>query len=384
MTGSGNDSSPAVYAPGDHLKSLDGLRGVAILLVLLCHSLIDFPADTFLGKAVQSVGSSTWWGVDVFLVLSGFLVTGVLLHSKEKPRYFRRFYGRRAVRIMPLYFLLLILLLWLGPLFSLWELPPALSGWNQLWYWSYLANIHFVLLPPGADLFHTEHLWALCVEEQFYLFWPLLVLICSPKQLKGVAIGIILGSTLLRLGGWLFWDWSAVTLYKMTPLRIDGMAAGALLALLIRSPGFLGTRIRLAQVLMALSILGLLALGLPMRGLFRTPALLALGMPLFALMSCSLMYLLLSNTQSALNRVLQQSWLCFFGRVSYAAYLVQPFVIAGVKSFWRDDFLPALAGSYVPGRIVYTLLMNGLTLLLALLSWQLIEKHCLALKSRIR
>lgn len=265
----------------------------------------------------------------------------------------------------------------------LWELPPALSGTNQFWYWSYLANIHFVLLPPGADLFHTEHLWVLCVEEQFYLIWPLLVMWYSPKRLWRIALAGVACSWILRISGWLFWDWSGLMLYKMTFLRIDGMLAGASLAIYLRLPGFTWDKRSVAWVLLMSSVAGLLILGVPMRGLFRTRELLALGVPCLTLMCTSVMYLLLSDTSSRANQVLQHRGLCYLGQFSYALYLFQPFVIAWVKRFWRDDFLPSIAGSFVPGRLVYTLLVNGLTLGVAWLSWHLLEKRCLKLKAKI-
>ena len=218
--------------------ALDGLRGSAVIAVLVCHYSALLPR-THPAIGVLEFG---WAGVDLFFVLSGFLITGILLDAKSSssPHYYRNFYARRALRIFPLYygFLTVVLLVTLiltftgaadaGSFHQLWSAQPAL--------WTYTAN-HWISAQktwsPWAEIIIP--LWSLSVEEQFYLAWPLVVARCSPRGLMRVCVGVMIGALLTRLA------LTAVgvhwfTLYALTPTRADALAAGALLAALLRQP----------------------------------------------------------------------------------------------------------------------------------------------------
>ena len=169
---------------GNHEKSLDGLRGIAVLLVLLYH---------------ETIAGFGWIGVSLFFVLSGYLITKILLEEKEKllplKTKFKNFWMRRVLRIFPIYFLYVFILI----IISLWsttskefntELPYLLTYTYNL----YLSSGSHILSP-----YPVGHLWSLSIEEQFYLFYPFLIFLSSKKWLKVFAIIIILFAVLFRL-----------------------------------------------------------------------------------------------------------------------------------------------------------------------------------------
>src|SRR5579885_3225639 len=168
-----------------HIPALDGLRGIAILLVLWFH-FRGYLGGEPIQCTLAIIGEFGWIGVDLFFVISGFLITRILLQTKEKPDYFRSFYTRRALRIFPLYYASLAVL-FLAPMsFMSHSLPVA---HDRLWFWIYLANWNplFEQIRPGS----AAHFWSLSVEEQFYLVWPLLVWALSRKQFERVVMLVI-------------------------------------------------------------------------------------------------------------------------------------------------------------------------------------------------
>ena len=159
-----------------HIPALDGVRAVAVLLVICFHFWQVFTYGPY-----SLVGKIAMWGqtgVDLFFVLSGFLITGILLDTKGSPSFLRNFYARRILRIFPLYYATLLTIYLIGPLFR-W------SAWvpeNQsLWFWTYLQNLPMTFAP--GHVAGPEHFWSLAVEEQFYMVWPFLVLRLDPQTI---------------------------------------------------------------------------------------------------------------------------------------------------------------------------------------------------------
>lgn len=227
-----------------HWPALDGLRGSAILAVMTCHYASLLPHDS----PIAGVLTFGWAGVDLFFVLSGFLITGILIDAKGDGRYFRNFYARRALRIFPLYFGLLLAILVvllvldhvpLGPIASV----PSGSDqdirllWSyQPWLWTYTMNFRFAFqMDWGPWVDSVAPLWSLSVEEQFYLVWPLIVFCASRRTLLRICLGILVVVPAVRLamtaGGVHFF-----AVYVLTFTRADALAAGGLLALLLRRP----------------------------------------------------------------------------------------------------------------------------------------------------
>jgi len=170
------------------VPALDGIRGLAILLVIPHDAglLLDLPGPmhgaAYVVREFIQVGRA---GVQLFFVLSGFLITGGLLDSRGAPGYFAALYARRALRILPLYFAVLSLtFLVLAPRQAL---PHELlaSQRHQIWLWTFLSNW---MDPAGGGVSGFTHFWSLAVEEQFYLLWPLAVLRLAPERLPALAL----------------------------------------------------------------------------------------------------------------------------------------------------------------------------------------------------
>jgi peptidoglycan/LPS O-acetylase OafA/YrhL len=185
------------------IPELDGIRGIAVLLVIIHHSVANYtPLATWEKVVCQAVGIG-WSGVDLFFVLSGFLISGILIDSRESPRYFTSFYARRVLRIFPLYFgYLLGFFCLIKPFAAIFPFPEVakwslLPATEQLWYWSYLSNWRSGL---GHDISFLTHFWSLAIEEQFYMVWPLVVFFASRKALLRICIGIVVLAVTMRTG----------------------------------------------------------------------------------------------------------------------------------------------------------------------------------------
>ena len=202
-----------------YIKALDGLRGLAILLVILFHY-------GYLGCG--------WVGVQLFFVLSGYLITSILLNDRgdSLSNYLKRFYWRRSLRIFPLYYVYLLIVL---VAFLMFRIPPAFKDqWPYLFTYTY--NVTHILPNYDGSQF-LIHLWSLSVEEQFYLIWPLLVFIFALRRFKTLLIGILVAVPLFRLLVSLALMhlgkpplFIATVMYTMTPLQIDAFAMGAIVA----------------------------------------------------------------------------------------------------------------------------------------------------------
>lgn len=215
-----------------HIPPLDGLRGIAILLVLIYHCLEFVPfsgIDQFLMRFVRM----GWCGVDLFFVLSGFLITRILIETQSETQYYKAFYARRFLRIFPIYyFFLAIAFVLIADNFIFFRqdrFAPVAS--KQIWFWFYGQNFFFAKegWPPVNSYFN--HLWSLAVEQQFYLLWPFIVKV-NIERLEKICFGIIALALGLRILFFLFnipWVASFVLFFT----RIDALCMGALAAIFI-------------------------------------------------------------------------------------------------------------------------------------------------------
>ena len=214
------------------IPALDALRGAAILAVFCHHAA---PPTPTLGAERFLVGTFHlgWAGVDLFFVLSGFLITGILLDSRESPDYFRRFYSRRLRRIFPLYYLALTLVIVLLPMLGGEVLRQAARvAWSQEWFWTYASNLKIAVTSRWAAPY-ADHFWTLAVEEQFYIVWPLVVLAAAPRTLARTCVLIAVLALLARFT-LVFSGTSALSVSVFTLTRADSLALGALPACLLR------------------------------------------------------------------------------------------------------------------------------------------------------
>jgi peptidoglycan/LPS O-acetylase OafA/YrhL len=367
---------------GAHFAALDGLRGLAILLVLFVHFIGDDPAYTRLERVMVKAANYGVWGVDLFFVLSGFLITGILYDSKASPHYFRTFYVRRTLRIFPLYYGTLFVLLCVLPL-----LPGALpvgldeTVGHSVWLWTYASNIY--LAHAGAwSLPYVSHFWSLAVEEQYYLLWPFVVLALPRRSLMALCVGASVVALGLRValslaGG------SDVARVALTPCRLDALCVGAFLALASR-PG------RIAQVghaakpwLLAFPALVLLTSVWNITVGTLSEVVVPLRGTLVALSFGALLVVCLAAPASShLGRMARWGALRFLGKYSYGVY-----VFHGILAYYLDqhhtvDAVTSFLGSRPIAMVVQGTLAASATLLLAIASYELFERHFLRLKDR--
>ncbi len=222
------------------------MRGLAILLVL-AHNLSPLEAPTnLIGRALEMGFDDGWIGVQLFFVLSGFLITGILLDTQQASNYFKSFIVRRALRIFPIYYLTLIAFLIVLPAVGVLAHDFGGSWQHQLPLWLYYSNW---TLPYGLGGDAMPHFWSLAVEEQFYLLWPLLIYRLKPMQVIKLCVGLAVASLLIRIG-MLASQMQVEAIYTFTVCRMDALALGGAAAALLRVPAW---RDRLTQARDALT-----------------------------------------------------------------------------------------------------------------------------------
>jgi peptidoglycan/LPS O-acetylase OafA/YrhL len=363
---------------GGRLPALDGLRGLAILGVL-AHNLwlLDAPASG-LARVAGAAFDHGWIGVQVFFALSGYLITGVLLDARDTPHRLRDFYARRALRIFPLYYMLLAVLWLPGRLVP--DAPACATAWP---YWLYLSNW---TQPWG---WHSDACvgptWSLAVEEQFYLLWPLLVARRAPSTVLKLCIAVALGGVAWRLGA-LALAMPAEAIYTATPSRIDALAIGGVLAAWQRLDAGVGTWHTRAHRWLALAA-GLFAAGgwltggYPRLGVANQ----AFGYTLLAacagLVLASAVGLDRAQAGGALAGLLRARPLRALGTWSYGLYLLHKPLdkLVGRPLLVASGFDASASATAALG---YLLACSLLSLAVAMLCWRFVERPFLALKAR--
>jgi peptidoglycan/LPS O-acetylase OafA/YrhL len=375
-------STPAAEPPA-RVPSLDGLRGVAIVAVMLYHQNALAPVtavDRALGRAAVVLGS----GVDLFFVLSGFLITGILDDARGTAHYYRNFYARRFLRIVPLYYAVLFAAFVVIPC-----LPhPRLAKWSflrgldQAWYWLFLSNWSIALKGGGFRHGIVDLSWSLSIEEQFYLLWPLAVAWLDRRALMRLCVALMavgLGTRIavVAAGAPLLWT----TL--LTPAKVDALAVGAWIALAARgAPGIgrLVPRARWVAGAAAVVVVGLFA------GPFESRAVALLrptvGASALAALYGGLLVLAAGNpARGRVARVLSHRLPVVFGMYSYALYLFHNPIQALLRdTLFRPARFPTLFGSPLPGQVLFSVVATLPALGCAWLSWRLFERPILGLK----
>ncbi len=363
-----------------HQPGLDGLRGLAILLVMALHFVGDATPQNLGERLVVKVSSYGLLGVDLFFVLSGFLITGLLLDAKGQPHYFRNFYARRTLRIFPLYYAVLAILFLVVPLLA--TPTPALEAARrqQAWLWTYTANFYIAAKASWA-LTYASHFWSLAIEEQFYVLWPLVVFAVRRETLERICVGVIVGALGLRIGLAL-WDVSQLSISVLTPCRADTLCTGALLAALARRESGAEPLLRRAGAAALASAAALIVLSawcaITHAGL---PVLVQIQNSLFALFFGALTLVsVVPPERSRLARVFRGSPLRLFGKYSYGLYVYHVMLSYYMHEIRAEERLTELLGNHSAAMAVKASVGLAISLAVSVASFELLEKPFLALK----
>jgi peptidoglycan/LPS O-acetylase OafA/YrhL len=358
------------------IPELDGVRGVAILLVLLFHFQLTRPP--WVPKALTYPMVIGWSGVDLFFVLSGFLITRILIATRSSANYFSAFYARRALRILPLYLVAVFLTFRVGlPVAERFGVSAGAGARLEPWFWLHVSNWKSAF---GQDLKPLSHFWSLAIEEQFYAVWPLLVLLVSPRRLPIVCGAVALASAGARAAAGAA-GVAPEALHRLTIFRLDALAIGGLVASLFVVPEWRrGLRSRIG-ILAAATGIALVALLVQGRGAV-SPTMTRFGYTVFAMLDACLVFAAADRAGSPgpLATVLRSPVLRAFGKYSYAIYVFHyPISLLTERLF---DAAPdgASAGAWTALWLLSVAGGMGASFLVALASWNLLEKRFLGLK----
>jgi peptidoglycan/LPS O-acetylase OafA/YrhL len=358
--------------PATRIRELDGLRGIAILTVLTYHDVwltMTIP-ESAVARFVVRLGLMGWAGVDLFFVLSGFLIGGIVLSSRHSPRYYQTFYARRACRILPPYIALLALTAVGAVLLpAAWAplVDQAVVPW--LGYATFTQNI-WMALGSGYGAIALAATWSLGVEEQFYLLLPVLVRHVRERWLPWALVLCIIGAPLVRRE--LLIHGMRLGAYVLLPTRADALAWGVLAAWALRRNDFRLWCVRLRVPLLVLLAILILGLG----GLAQTSksnldrATVYYGYTWIAVAAAVAIVVAVTQPDSWVARVLRARVLCAWGEIAYGVYLIH------VGLYWavtRTALSPAIA----------TVLALALTWSFARISWTWLESPIVRLGRRL-
>lgn len=354
-----------------HMPVLDGVRGWAIFLVLVGHVA---QLDIFNGSQIDGCFSTALslarhgnLGVDLFFVLSGFLITGILLKARKRDHFFRNFFARRVLRIFPLYYLMLALFFLFLP-----EQRVAGNTTGVVYYFLYLQNFAFYTHGRLEGIPSLGPTWSLAVEEHFYLVWPFVVYYFEPKKILNLTIILIAVAVCSRVAislgshhvSWIYHGW----VNTWTICRLDSILAGAALAVMIRNEK---ARCFLERYRWSLAVTSL-AVTLFW---YRVHLVSFLGFTCVALFFASVINLLLYlQKETTILRIFDNPCMRYLGKFSYCIYLIHMPVLHAIANY-MDPHRPSI--------LLFLAMITELVFFAALIgfiSWHIYEKHFLNFK----
>lgn len=340
------------------IPELDGIRGLAIILVIAHHCF----RLTF-----------GWVGVDLFFVLSGFLITGILLDTKSNENYYRNFWARRILRIFPLYYCVLILIFLPQTLFQL-----NIIGEPSITYWFYLQNLKFTFdgsFPQGKG--PLNHFWSLAIEEQFYLIFPVIIKSLRPKMFLLTSAFFIISAIILRF--YLYFN-NNIGYYVFTFCRIDALLIGAILAYLIRNKKDLITKY--IHYFFVFSLLILVFLFLTGTTKNSDKYLATFGYTIIAVFFATIIVYSISNFKLNFLKVFFNiKALKFFGKIAYGLYIYHYILYVLFKPAIETIIYSFIQNGYI-SKVLVSIILVTITVLISTLSYLLFEKRFLLLKNR--
>lgn len=357
-----------------YIAELDGLRGIAILLVIVHH----FWPDTGPLVVANDVVHLGWIGVDLFFVISGFLITGILLDTRGEAHYFRNYLARRALRVFPLYYLLVIgafvVIPWVQP-GSFWDTELVQESGSPLWYLLYAGNIREAI--TGVEpAYILAPLWSLSIEEQFYLSFPFVVALLERRTLARVLVGMVIFAPVFRTVMLVLVPDNERIQYLATASRVDVLALGALLAVAVRSPIELPSRRTTGRAFLALFAVFVVAFAAG--GLDRHTAFCRIGgYTLVAFMFLAAVTWTIQSRGARSTAWLRTRPLQYLGKICYGVYLLQrPAEVVLVR------LLDATGLRIPPESFALVIAKMLFAFGVASASWYVLERPILKLKDR--
>lgn len=367
---------------GKKISALDGVRGISILVLLLFHYEVPgFQVASGVGKVVWWGINVSWMGLEGFFVLSGLLITGILLETKGRPSYFRNFYMRRVLRILPLYYGCLFVLFVILPLVGA---EPATPFSRQVWYWAHSTNFLFVFRGVQHGDRYSMHFWSLAMQEQYYLIWPLVVYLLDRRALMAVCAAAVAASLVLRTL-LVSHGISYNSLTMLTPTHLDGLAMGSFMAAAVRGPGGLPDLLRRVRPVALTALVALVAMfAWRATPVDRDAVTMTLGHSMIiVLFGCAAILAVAVRTSSWAGAVLHQSWLRTCGVRSYGVYVIHfPVMVFLQEHHLGLGTLTARFGSVAWAQVAWLAMNFGGTVGLTMASWYLYERHFMKLKRR--
>ena len=361
------------------LSQLDGMRGLAVAAVVLHHlsNILNLDLSNRVNIAVLDFFHLGWLGVDIFFVLSGFLITGIILKERQQPCFWRNFYLRRAYRILPIFTVVFAVTIFAVHYFS--PQTRITSGYVLaviffLANWTVFSPHHLPIL---------QHLWSLAVEEQFYFLWPQVAKRWTKPAVLRLAVFMALMSECLRLVFAMQHRGSGYVL-RMTPTRLDGISVGAALAVSLTMPATRQFLFRWWRSIAISAAIAFLVACTIMHGRLVDDNNWGqvLGIPPVIVLTAMMIYgASESLLSSGIAYVLNHPILTYLGRRSYALYLIHEPIRYSVQQSRMQGRLAALPGGVAMNWLFFGCVLL-VSLLLAELSWRLIESPAQNLRRR--
>ena len=369
-----------------HIPILDGIRAYAVLSVCIFHffwvnesSLYE--ANRFLGTFLFKISGLGLRGVELFFILSGFLITGILIDTKRSPKYFTTFYARRFLRIFPLYYFVLSISFLVLPYFIQVDAGGREIIDKQVLLWTYTSNLSEFFgkgVWDGSLNFPVfSHFWSLCVEEHFYILWPLLIYLASDKWLPWIMVGFVIISAISVLFTYFFRD--LIPILQWTTIRYAGvLSLGGLIAWYWRrQTEFKRIAQNATKFVWYAGLLFFLFNFIPRKYQIQDV------LSFFSSVTFFTLILIISlNGNRITDKLFNHKSLYFIGKISYGIYvyhgMLRPFfknyIYDGLHTFIKDGILTS---------VTYTIFCTLISIFIAWLSWNFLESQILKLKGRL-
>lgn len=361
------------------------MRGVAILMVLVVHFyqrelFAPFPMIRMTFGRVAEIGN---FGVELFFVLSGFLITGILIDNRLKPKSLLNFYARRSLRIFPLYYSILIVLFIVLPKFVSFDPAAAEMADLQGWLWTYTMN--WPTLPwvwDSSKLFWIGHFWSLCVEEHFYLVWPAIIYLVPDRKHWITCVALLCLGMFARCSSLLFEEPLPVILNWLSLRRIDGLAIGSIIAIALRDRDFqrflpVGARLKWGYLVTG-ALFGLFVFA---PRVLKVPLVTAVNeLVVVSLFGLIVVHVVYAAPSGRFSRILSSRVLVAFGKYSYGLYMIhgmlRPQLLRILEPFGSSSMLSVA----VFHQCAYYVVAVGISFGVAFISYHVLEKQFLGLK----